>query len=266
MLGTLPRLRKRIQVNRKIPDSIKSAQSNNPHSIYQRSKHERVYCSQCETHSDGFRDEQELRRHQDREHKSTVKKWICREPTGGNHPKPELPLSRCKACSVQKKTYGAYYNAAAHLRRAHFKSKTRRSDRSKVDDPDKRGGKGGGDWPPMSELKHFMEEIEVPNDYSITQEDEWEETKISDTMETIERHGEGSGSWTFPPLAYHGLPIPPGMGNGKSAQSAFQIDAMAEVEGDTLALGVTQKVGDPLDIVMGIAEQSWYGESYEIAH
>ncbi|EHK97035.1 hypothetical protein M7I_7173 [Glarea lozoyensis 74030] len=103
-----------------------------------------------------------------------VKKWVCIEPSGNGHPKPELPLSKCKACGQQRKKYGAYYNAAAHLRRTHFKPKAKgRGKNSKVDDGEKRGGKGGGDWPPMSELKHWMKEVEeaVP-DFSLYPEED----------------------------------------------------------------------------------------------
>ncbi|KAH8670280.1 hypothetical protein BGZ60DRAFT_32153 [Tricladium varicosporioides] len=144
---------------------------------YQRPKHDRVHCNQCESHTEGFRGEHELRRHQDREHKSLVKKWVCIEPTGHSHPKPELPLSKCKACNQQKKKYGAYYNAAAHLRRAHFKPKAKgRNKSTKIEDNDKRGGKGGGDWPPMSELKHWMKEVEEPaTDYNASPAKQQEE-------------------------------------------------------------------------------------------
>jgi tetrahydromethanopterin S-methyltransferase subunit B len=133
---------------------------------YQRPKHDRVFCKDCDNHQEGFRGEHELRRHQDREHKKMVKKWQCIDPTamgpdGQDHPKPVIPLARCKACNHQKKKYGAYYNAAAHLRRSHFKPKAKgRSKNTKTEDAEKRGGKGGGDWPPMSELKYWMKEVE----------------------------------------------------------------------------------------------------------
>ncbi len=95
-----------------------------------------------------------------------VRKWVCIEPSaagGIDHPKPVVPLARCKACNHQKKRYGAYYNAAAHLRRSHFKPKAKgRSKNSKAEDVEKRGGKGGGDWPPMNELKYWMKEVEEP--------------------------------------------------------------------------------------------------------
>ena len=55
--------------------------------------------------------------------------------------------------------YGAYYNAAAHLRRAHFHPR-KRGRKGKHDE--KRGGKGGGDDPPMDILKQkWMKEVEI---------------------------------------------------------------------------------------------------------
>jgi hypothetical protein len=124
---------------------------------YTRPKHDRVFCKQCNDFPEGFRGEHELRRHQDRQHKTVIKKWVCIEPSDGlSHPKPVLPLSRCKACAKQKKTYGAYYNAAAHLRRSHFKTKAKGRNRKE----ERRSGVGGRDWPPMSELKYWMKEVE----------------------------------------------------------------------------------------------------------
>lgn len=130
---------------------------------YQRPKHERVMCSQCSEYPEGFRGAHELNRHIDRQHKIYVKKWVCIEPVdGASKVRPINPLSKCKACSNQRKNYGAYYNAAAHLRRAHFKPKPRGRSKSKIEDKsEKRGGKGGGDWPPMNELKLWMKEVQV---------------------------------------------------------------------------------------------------------
>ncbi|CZT45026.1 uncharacterized protein RSE6_05299 [Rhynchosporium secalis] len=137
---------------------------------YKRPKHDRVFCKLCENHPDGFRGEHEHRRHVDREHKSMVKKWVCVEPKDdGQHPKPIVPLSKCKACSTQKKKYGAYYNAAAHLRRAHFnpKPKGRGKSQQKVEDAAKRGAKSGGDEPDMPELKkYWMKEVEERAEYT----------------------------------------------------------------------------------------------------
>ncbi|RFU26014.1 hypothetical protein B7463_g10321, partial [Scytalidium lignicola] len=163
---------------------------------YQRPKHERVYCKQCDEYPDGFRGEHELRRHQDRQHKDMVKKWICVEPPPSpDHPLPLLPLSKCKACHQQKKKYGAYYNAAAHLRRAHFRPKPKGRNRSSKTDEsaEKRGGKAGGDWPSMQELKRWMQEVEEhATEYSQQDEedseDESNECDMDDQVTTQSQH------------------------------------------------------------------------------
>jgi hypothetical protein len=129
---------------------------------YQRPKHERIKCKLCDHLPEGFRGEHELRRHMDREHRTVVNKWLCVEPEDSlDHAVPVVPLSKCKACH-QNKQYNVYYNAAAHLRRAHFKPKklARTKNNANVEDGNNRGGKGGGDWPPMSELKYWMKEVD----------------------------------------------------------------------------------------------------------
>ncbi|KAI6776645.1 hypothetical protein HG530_000590 [Fusarium avenaceum] len=136
-------------------------------SNYQRPKHPKVYCTQCTEHPDGFRGDHELRRHVNAKHEGTVKKFVCRDPaTVGIETgvKAVNPLSKCKAC-ISGKEYGAYYNAAAHLRRTHFKPKTPRGKKGANSD-EKRGGKGGGDWPPMSELKAWFVEKKVKVDFN----------------------------------------------------------------------------------------------------
>ncbi|RYP92482.1 hypothetical protein DL770_001428 [Monosporascus sp. CRB-9-2] len=122
---------------------------------YQRPPLRRVFCGKCNEYPEGFRGEHELRRHTDAKHAALVKRWVCNEPQSStpNSPQPVIPLAKCKACVTQKR-YGAYYNAAAHLRRAHFNPH--------------RGGKASGDWPPMTILKDWMREvrqsIDVNND------------------------------------------------------------------------------------------------------
>ena len=125
---------------------------------YQRPPLRRVYCTKCQEYPEGFRGEHELRRHNDAKHAALVKRWVCAEPQdqGLNSPPPVIPLSNCKACLTQKK-YGAYYNAAAHLRRAHFNPN--------------RGGKASGDWPPMTILKDWMREVRQSIDAAHDQDD-----------------------------------------------------------------------------------------------
>lgn len=142
-----------------------------PKSTYQRPKRPRIMCPECNEKPDGFRGEHELRRHKEAQHTRTVKKWICVDPTTkGSKPEhpPRYALDACKHCS-KKKPYGQDYNAAAHLRRAHWQEKVPRAGRSKNgnanEEPvEKRGGKGGGDWPPMNYLREWMEEIYVNKD------------------------------------------------------------------------------------------------------
>lgn len=150
---------------------------------YERPKHAKVPCKQCNEVPEGFRGEHELRRHIDAKHKTAIKKWVCRDPALEGIPHEEnatRPLSDCKHCS-QKKQYGAYYNAAAHLRRTHFSVKPSRKGRAPskhatkgpdpADEPmEKRGGKGGGDWPSMNELKQWMVEVIVPADQNMLQD------------------------------------------------------------------------------------------------
>ncbi|KAM5356276.1 hypothetical protein ACJ41O_002922 [Fusarium nematophilum] len=126
----------------------------------------RVYCDKCNEHPDGFRGDHELRRHMDAKHSATVKRWVCKEPKNPipSSPQPVIPLSRCKACLAQKR-YGAYYNAAAHLRRAHFRPH--------------RVGKASGDWPSMSILKDWMREVrqsvDISEDHVSSGEDDMED-------------------------------------------------------------------------------------------
>ncbi|QPC71828.1 hypothetical protein HYE68_002580 [Fusarium pseudograminearum] len=151
---------------------------------YQRPKHPKVYCTQCNDHPDGFRGDHELRRHVNAKHEGTVKKFVCRDPASvgiESNVKAVNPLSKCKAC-ISGKEYGAYYNAAAHLRRTHFKPKTPRGKKGANSD-EKRGGKGGGDWPPMSELKAWFVEKKVKVDFNespMPEQDESDDTAESE--------------------------------------------------------------------------------------
>ncbi|KAM0274393.1 hypothetical protein ACHAQH_007895 [Verticillium albo-atrum] len=130
---------------------------------YTRPKHPKVKCNMCNDNPDGFRGEHELKRHNEAKHAGVVKKFICRDPALRGIPsavKAIHPLSKCKQCNAHKQ-YGAYYNAAAHLRRTHFKPKVARGKKTRGEDEEKRGGKGGGDWPTMTDLKVWFEEVYV---------------------------------------------------------------------------------------------------------
>jgi len=144
----------------------------NAESRYEWPKHPKAKFTLCDDHLEGFRGEHALHRHTETKHEGLVRKWVCQDPRELGIPTNGLtavnPLSKCKQCAGGKK-YGDYYNAAAHLRRTHFKEKPPRKGRNKnarADAPasERRGGKGGGDWPPMNELKNWMREELLPAD------------------------------------------------------------------------------------------------------
>ena len=122
---------------------------------YVRPQHPKILCPHCNERPEGFRGTHELDRHVTRAHSVVRKGYICVAPAFDKD-----FLAGCKHCR-NKKVYGAYYNAAAHLRRAHFHPR-KRGRKGKNDE--KRGGIGGGDHPPMDYLKqHWIHEIEVDN-------------------------------------------------------------------------------------------------------
>lgn len=140
-------------------------------STYVRRVKPKLHCNECD---DGttFRGDHELRRHKMSKHNKKQERWICVDPvTKGIQLEfpPLVSFSMCRTCSQKKKHYGQDYNVAAHLRRTHYKEKTPRASRSKNDNEskepgEKRGGKGGGNWPPMDELRKWMETILVEAD------------------------------------------------------------------------------------------------------
>ncbi|KAK6437103.1 hypothetical protein LTR95_006710, partial [Oleoguttula sp. CCFEE 5521] len=117
---------------------------------YNRPAQSKLLCTHCPRPYPGFRGDHELRRHQDRAHKSTRHVWICVQPVASSLTPPK-GLGICKQCK-QRKEYNVYYNAAAHLRRAHFNPR-KRGRRARGEVEEKRAGKAGGDWPSIELLK-----------------------------------------------------------------------------------------------------------------
>lgn len=115
----------------------------------------RMFCNRCNDHPGGFRGKHELSRHIERAHSAARIVWVCVDIS------PDKSfLANCKACRDGKR-YSSIYDAAAHLRRAHFNPRKRdRDGRGEASYDNRRGGKGGDDQPPMDVLKQWMEERE----------------------------------------------------------------------------------------------------------
>lgn len=142
-----------------LPKGLTEDMTSSTSTSFQSSINEKEFCQKCGVCVEG---EHDLRKHHHYEHKVIVKatkKWVCIEPLEfERHYKPEVPISKCKPCSVQKMKYSSSYNAATHLQRAHFKQRKGR----KIGPSNEKTG-GRGDWPPMSELKHWIKEIDDPS-------------------------------------------------------------------------------------------------------
>lgn len=150
----------------------------------------KLVCPHCNDHPYGFRGDHELQRHVNRAHAKMRKVWVCVDASSDGK-----FLANCKACRT-KKRYHAYYNAAAHLRRTHFNPR-KKGRRSKGEEHEKRGGKGGGDWPPMPDLKeNWMKEImEVVTDDVAELSDE-QEADVDDLLEHNEPDSLVSNDYT----------------------------------------------------------------------
>ncbi len=112
---------------------------------------QKVTCTMCSIEPEGFRGLHDLRRHVEENHGATREAWVCKDISPD-----QTFLSKCKSCR-ENKTYGAYYNNAAHLRRIHFHSKenSKRSNKST---------KSPGEYYkiPTEILRSWMEERDVP--------------------------------------------------------------------------------------------------------
>lgn len=139
---------------------------------YVRPTHDKIKCQLCDEHPEGFRGPHELQRHTERAHSVVRKAWVCVDIS----PDKKF-LASCKACR-NKKRYNAYYNAVAHLRRIHFNPK-QKGRKGKAKPEEHRGGKGGGDHPPIDIVKMWMQEIDEVVPENMPQYDE-EEDNIDD--------------------------------------------------------------------------------------
>ncbi|KAK6078721.1 hypothetical protein SCUP234_06059 [Seiridium cupressi] len=194
---------------------------------YQRPPLRRVFCNKCNEYPEGFRGEHELRRHNDAKHAALVKRWVCTEPQNqsAGAPQPIIPLIKCKACVTQKR-YGAYYNAAAHLRRAHFNPH--------------RGGKASGDWPPMTILKDWMREVRQSIDVNENDDSSGEEDNDMRMVEeyTLPRQPSFSEAPRLAPA-----PLPQGQGQLIAPSIASSI-APSSLDSTVHSSPITPKVED----------------------
>lgn len=164
-----------------------------------RRKHTKVFCGQCREHPGGFRGAHELHRHMSSKHSITVAKFICREPADSSAATllPKVPLAGCKSCDSGK-YYGAYYNAAAHLRRAHFAPRENRTKGKGASEEPPRGGSAGGNWPPMKELIHWFVKVTISGS----------SIKAKDASEPLEDEDEDLEEPDSADLGYDGLTAP----------------------------------------------------------
>ncbi|KAL8866787.1 MAG: hypothetical protein Q9174_006084, partial [Haloplaca sp. 1 TL-2023] len=159
---------------------------------YVRPQHQKVLCPHCNKKPDGYRGDHELGRHVNKEHSTMRSVWVCIDRSPG-----QTFLSQCKACQRGKR-YNAYYNAAAHLRRAHFNPKPKghkgRKGQAATEEKTKRAGISGGEQPPMDICKQWMKELHELAPQHMPQHDDDEED-------------EDDNSATDPTNAYGSLPI-----------------------------------------------------------
>ncbi|KAL5625459.1 hypothetical protein BROUX41_005519 [Berkeleyomyces rouxiae] len=90
------------------------------HCGFQRPPYRKFHCDKCNEYPDGFRNENDYRRHFEARHGSYRKAWYCAEPSNvpTDMPKPTNPISSCRVC--QKRRFHSYQSAVVHLQRHHF--------------------------------------------------------------------------------------------------------------------------------------------------
>ena len=122
---------------------------------YRRPKYARQRCPKCNLRPEGFSGVNELKRHYENKHGSIRKGYVCIDVS-----RNQTQLANCKACRTGK-TYNADYNAAAHLRRVHFKFEGCSGVRETADTSDK---KTDATQPSMVALRPWIKEVMVGAD------------------------------------------------------------------------------------------------------
>ena len=135
-----------------------------PKSSRERPMREGLKCTQCDEKPLGFHGQHELQRHIDNVHAVHRRAWICIDIS----PNKDF-LSGCRKCMSQKR-YGASYNAAEHLRRAHFHKKPR-ARQSTGKGSDSVGKDDCKSRTSSSELKRWMREVTDFNPENLPQSD-----------------------------------------------------------------------------------------------